>query len=333
MGVFVSLMASYDGIMKQQYYDLTSHILNQSMEIGRMLGVIDASHLQKPSAQLRKSNQIKSIRASLAIEGNSLSEEQVTALINQKPVMGSAREILEVKNAIATYDQLGTFDYKSKRSYLTTHNLLMKGLVDRPGQFRVAEVGVFKGSKASHVAPPAWNVDHLMNQLFNYVRRSEDNLILKSCVFHYEMEFIHPFMDGNGRMGRLWQTVILMQENPVFEFLPIEYQIKENQSGYYKALESSDKSGKCTVFIEYLLDVIAVSLGELVNQQRVNYTDIERVKYFAQVFLKKEFARKDYMAIFRNISAATATRDLKKGIELGLWSKIGDDRLTRYIIK
>ena len=157
-------------------------------------------------------------------------------------------------------------------------------------------------------------------------------MIIKSCVFHYEMEFIHPFMDGNGRLGRLWQTVILMKDNPVFEFLPIEHEIKLHQKKYYEALSSSDKAGLCTSFVEYMLMKIEQSLTSLISGQRNPLDDEERVQYFVNNYDKKEFARKEYLEIFKDISVATATRDMKKGIELELWKKEGDNRTTKYRI-
>lgn len=215
-------MPSNDRIMIHKYYEGTPQIINLSTEIGRLLGVVDATHLRKPQATLRRKNKVKTIRASLAIEGNTLSEDQITAILDNKRIIGPARDIKEVENAIRAYDNLSNFDAFSKESYLGAHRLLMMGLVDTPGQFRTGTIGVVQGNRIAHLAPPGWNVDNLMTNLFNYLKEGADNLIIKSCVFHYEMEFIHPFADGNGRMGRLWQTVILMNANPVFEYLPIE---------------------------------------------------------------------------------------------------------------
>ncbi len=325
-------MPSYDGIMKSKYYEGTSQIINLSTEIGRLLGIVDAAHLRKPTTKLRKANRIKSIQSSLWIEGNSLSEIQVSDIIDNKRVIGSTKEIREVKNAVLVYDRLREFTFDDVTSYLQAHKLLMSGLVDDPGKFRTKGVGVFKGEQVAHVAPPAWNVKNLMRELFTYLRQSEDNLIIKSCVFHYEMEFIHPFMDGNGRMGRLWQTVILMKGNPVFEFLPIEHEIKIQQQHYYNALSKSDKEGVCTVFVEFMLEKIKTSLQQLITGQRTNLTDTERITYFCSNFKGVEFARKDYLEVFREISIATATRDMKKGIELKFWNKVGDNRTTTYRI-
>ena len=325
-------MLSYDGIMKNRYYEGTSKIISLSIEIGKLLGIVDAAHLRKPKTKLRKSNRIKSIQSSLWIEGNSLSEIQVSDIIDNKRVLGSSKDIREVKNAIQVYDHLNKFKFDSVKSYLKAHKLLMQGLIENPGKFRTKGVGVFKGDQVAHLAPPAWNVENLMQNLFTYLKQSKDNLIIKSCVFHYEMEFIHPFMDGNGRMGRLWQTVILINENPVFEFLPIEHEIKMKQQNYYEALAKSDKEGVCTIFVEFMLEKIKTSLNQLIIGQRNNLNDAERINYFLSNYSGIEFARKDYLEMFKEISVATATRDMKKGIELKLWSKVGDNRTAKYKI-
>lgn len=327
---FIPLMRSNDGIMIHKYYEGTPQIINLSTEIGILLGVVDATHLRKPRTELRKRNKVKTIRASLAIEGNTLSEEQITAIIDNKRVIGPTKDIKEVENAIRVYDKLSTFDPFSKKSYLEAHGQLMSGLVEMPGQFRTGSVGVIQGDRIAHLAPPGWNVDNLMTNLFKYLKEGEDNLIIKSCVFHYEMEFIHPFMDGNGRMGRLWQTVILMKANPVFEYLPIEQEIKKSQEEYYNVLSQCDKEGLSTKFVEYLLGKIKLSLAELVDTQRENFTDTERLYYFLDQMDTSDFTRRDYLRMFPKISTATATRDLRKGVEAGILSRKGSDRLATY---
>lgn len=324
------MIVSNDTIMVEKYYEGTPRIINLSTEIGRLLGIVDATHLRKPRTELRKRNKIQTIRASLAIEGNSLSEEQVTALLENRRVIGSSKEILEVKNAIEVYDNLERFDAFSEKSYLKAHEILMKGLVENPGEYRAKEVGVFQGDRVAHLAPPGWNVSNLMHQLFHYLQEGDDNLIIKSCVFHYEMEFIHPFYDGNGRMGRLWQTVILMNENPVFEYLPIEKAIKESQAAYYRVLSESDKSGLSTPFVEYALEKIKVSLEELLANGQEKMGDEERILYFLEHHAKSSFSRKDYMKIFPKISSSTASRDLQRALEIGLLEKEGDKRSTVY---
>lgn len=171
-----------------------------------------------------------------------------------------------------------------------------------------------------------------MKDLFTYLKDADELTLIKSCVFHYEMEFIHPFLDGNGRMGRLWQTVILLQDFQVFEFLPFEKLISETQNEYYQSLSESDKLGKSTPFIEYMLGVIDKSLAELLNYTQRNLKDMDRLAYFlGQGFT--EFSRKDYMRVFKDISTATASRDLKKGLELNLFESSGELNKTRYFIK
>ena len=323
-------MPSNDGIMMHKYYEGTPQIINLVAEIGRLLGIVDATHLRKPQTELRKKNKVRTIRASLAIEGNTLSEDQITAIIDHKRVIGPSKDIKEVENAVQAYDNLSNFDALSKESYLEAHRILMSGLVEMPGQFRTGSVGIIQGDRIAHLAPPGWNVDYLMTGLFKYLKEGEDNLIIKSCVFHYEMEFIHPFMDGNGRMGRLWQTVILMKANPVFEYLPIEQEIKKSQEEYYNVLSQCDKEGLSTKFVAYLLGKIKLCLEDLVNTQRDSFTDIDRLNYFLEQTGTGEFSRKDYLKMFPTISTATATRDLRKGVEAAILTRKGDDRLARY---
>jgi Fic family protein len=168
-----------------------------------------------------------------------------------------------------------------------------------------------------------------MSDLFDYLKNSDEIELIKSCVFHYEMEFIHPFLDGNGRMGRLWQTLILMEKYPIFEFLPFDTLISNNQEKYYKALSESDKSGESTKFIEYMLSVIDISINELLNFNSRTLNEIDRLDYFIALN-KTEFTRKDYMDVFKGISSATASRDIKKGVGLNRFEKIGELNKTKY---
>lgn len=313
-------------------YKITSFILSKVSSISEKLGEVNANYLSKPSPQLRKQNRIRTIHASLRIEGNTLKQEQVTAILDGKRVLGPKKDIQEVLNAVKVYDQLSSFDPYSEASFLFAHQILMGGLIDQPGRFRNQSVGIVHGKEMAHVAPSAENVPFLMKDLFGYLKDDEDLILLKSCVFHYEMEFIHPFLDGNGRMGRLWQTIILSKANPVFEFLPLETLIIQTQAEYYKALAISDKAGESTAFIEYMLKLIEDSLIELLDYNNKVLTDTDRIEYF--ISLKKgEFTRKDYMNVFKDISSATASRDIKKGVDMMLFEKTGDKRLTKYQIK
>lgn len=310
-------------------YQITPEILNLIVAVSEKLGQINAKFLDKPSPKLRKENRIQTIHSSLSIEGNTLKEEQITALIEHKRVIGPEKDVTEVLNAIKVYDQLSSFDPKSANSFLKAHELLMKGLVTENGKYRKTGVGIMAGDRLTHMAPPAENVPYLMNDLFTFLSDSKENALIKSCVFHYEMEFIHPFIDGNGRMGRLWQTVILMKDYPVFEFIPFENTIHKTQNDYYHALSQSDKSGNSTPFIEYMLNVIDDSLFAMLDfKSRILSTE-DRLTYFSERNVS-EFSRKDYMNVFKEISTATASRDLKKGVELGLLNKEGDKTKTIY---
>jgi Fic family protein len=313
-------------------YDLTPKILNLIRSISEKIGEVNANYLSKPSPQLRKQNRIKTIHSSLQIEGNTLTEEQITALIEHKRVAGPQKDVQEVLNAIKVYDELKTYKVHSENSFLKAHAALMKGLVENAGKYRNKHVGIVKGSLVQHVAPPYEKVPYLMKSLFAYLKDENELTLIKSCVFHYEMEFIHPFIDGNGRMGRLWQTLILLKEYQVFEFLPFETLISETQLDYYKSLSMSDKMGKSTPFIEYMLGVIEKSLQQLLNYNNRVLKDTDRLEYFLNRGIK-EFSRKDYMNIFKDISSATASRDLKKGIALNLFESSGQLNKTRYIVK
>lgn len=313
-------------------YDITPKILKLISSISEKIGEVNANYLTKQSPQLRKQNRIKTIHSSLQIEGNTLTEEQITALIENKRVIGPEKDVLEVLNAIKVYEKLEEYKFSSDKSFLNAHLQLMNGLIESAGKYRIQGVGIVKGTNVEHIAPPYENVPHLMKDLFEYLKDSDELTLIKSCVFHYEMEFIHPFLDGNGRMGRLWQTLILMAEYPVFEFLPFETLISKTQEEYYKSLALSDNSGKSTYFIEYMLGVIEKSLESLLNYNNRVLKDVDRLEFFLKLG-KKEFNRKDYMNIFKDLSSATASRDLKKGMEMNMFQSVGNLNKTRYIVK
>lgn len=246
-------------------FTITADILNLVASISEQVGQLKASPINE-SPQLRKQNRIKTITGTLAIEGNSLSEEQITAIIEGKPVLGSARELAEVKGAIAAYEALSTFKAYNINDLLAAHGLLMADILTKAGQFRHKAVGIHKGGEVHHVAPPAHQVSGLMADLMHWLQQAKDHPLITSCVFHYEFEFIHPFADGNGRMGRLWQTLILSQWHPLFLSLPLESMIKDHQEQYYQALEQADTQGESTAFIHFMLSTISKTLAQALTQ-------------------------------------------------------------------
>jgi len=314
--------------MKPPYF-ITSEILFLVSEISQKIGEINSNFLIKNNPQLRKQNQIKTIHSSLSIEGNTLSIDQITAIIENKKVLGPQKDVLEVLNALKVYDNLNALKFTLEKDYLRAHSILMKGLIENPGKYRKKGVGIVRGSKVEHIAPPAENVPYLMKDLFSYLKEEKELSLIKSCVFHYEMEFIHPFADGNGRMGRLWQTLILMNEFPLFQFLPFETLISKNQTQYYLALSQSDKAGNSTPFIEYMLGIINSSLAELLTNSSKKLSQADRIHIFLEKTVES-FTRKDYLKYFSTLSSATASRDLKSALDQGLIKKFGDKNLSFY---
>jgi Fic family protein len=311
-------------------YQITDKILNLLVSISEKLGEVNANHLHRPPTQLRKKNRIITIQSSLEIEGNTLTEEQITALLNDERVIAPQKDILEVQNAVKVYEKLKEFNPNSLKDLQVAQSILMHGLIEGSGKFRTKNVGIVKGSKVEHLAPSGSMVNGLMKDLFTYLKSDNEVLLIKSCVFHYEFEFIHPFLDGNGRMGRLWQTLILLQKYPVFEYLPVESLIKENQNNYYKALGASDKLGESTPFVEFMLTLILQALNNLLASQNVNLTAPDRIELFKYFIGLKRFSRKDYLLSYKLISQATASRDLKWAVDNQLLEKLGDKRNTKY---
>jgi Fic family protein len=310
-------------------YQLTSQILHLISEVAHKIGEVNASFLTKQSPELRKKNRIRTIQASLAVEGNTLSIDQVTAIIENKRVLGPAKDIKEVSNAIEVYQYLSKLNPFNEKSFCTAHKILMQGLLKDAGQYRKSGAGIVKGAQITHLAPPASNVPFLMKDLFKFLKKSDNLLLIKSCVFHYEMEFIHPFADGNGRMGRLWQTLLLMQQYPVFEFLPFETLISKNQKKYYQALSVSDKQGESTFFITFMLTTLSNSLSELLKERSGPISSSDRILIFLASGIK-EFTRKNYMTHFKTISSATASRDILFAVKQKLVKKNGDKNKTTY---
>ncbi len=241
-------------------FKITSRILNLVAEISAKIERYAILLEQDTELRLRKANRIKTIHSSLAIEGNELTEGQVRDIINGKNVIAPIREVQEVKNAIATYDLFPKLNPFDEKDLLLAHKTMMQSLVDKPGHWRTSGVGVFGENGCVHMAPPADRVPSLMADLFEWLKNSDDHLLIRSCVFHYEFEFIHPFIDGNGRTGRLWQSLILSQLHPLFAHLPVENMVFSNQQAYYDAITSSTAVGESTPFIEFMLGEIITAL-------------------------------------------------------------------------
>lgn len=251
-------------------YTITDKIVNLTAEISELVGVITVKNNINANPKLRRDNRIRTIHATLAIENNSLSLEQVTDVIDGKRVLGKPYEIQEVKNAYKAYERLLQYNPYSVQDLLDAHRLLMTGLIQETGVFRQGGVGVFAGERLVHMAPPAKQVPQLITELLQWTEKARLHPLIKSCVFHYEFEFIHPFADGNGRMGRMWQTLLLAKWKPFFAWLPVETLIRERQDEYYRALALSDKNADAQPLAEFLLQVILAALKELAETEQVS---------------------------------------------------------------
>ncbi|WP_064428815.1 Fic family protein [Rickettsia sp. Tenjiku01] len=310
-------------------FQITNKILELSQDISYELGILAGSKLY---SQPIKNNQIKTIHSSLAIEGNSLSVEQITDIINGKRVLAPEKDIVEVKNAIKLYNNLTIFNPFKIESLLKAHEILMQGLVEDNGKWRKGNAAIFKGTEIIYFAPTARRVSLLMQDLFEFIAQDKQiSGIVKACIFHYEFEFIHPFSDGNGRIGRLWQQLLLMQANKIFEYISVESLIRNNQSEYYSVLSKCDKLGESTLFIEFMLDKIVAALRLYSNN--ITYeanTPLSRMEFAKVNLIDQWFSRKDYITVHKNISTATASRDLLYGLERKLLISTGDKNQTYY---
>lgn len=251
-------------------FTVSSRAINLIAEISSTIERYAIRMEQSDSLRLRKVNRIKTIHSSLAIEGNNLTESQVCDIINGKNVVAPLKEIQEVKNAIATYELYPTLNPFSVEDLLKAHGVMMRALTGDAGRFRAGGVGVFSEKGCVHMAPPADRVPMLINDLFEWLVESSDHLLIRSCVFHYEFEFIHPFSDGNGRMGRLWQSLILGRLHPIFEHLPVENMVYANQQAYYDAITESSRVADSCPFIDFMLNEILNALKAHKIEDTVN---------------------------------------------------------------
>jgi Fic family protein len=264
-------------------FAVTPRVLDLVVRISEEIGRRGLSQERALTPALRRGNRLRSIQASLAIENNSLSLEQVTAVVAGKRVLGPPQEIQEVRNAFAAYEAMEGWLPGQEKHLLAAHRLMMQGLTNDAGRWRRGAVGIAQGAQVVHLAPPASRVPGLMKDLLGWLKRTDVHPLVAGCVFHYELEFIHPFSDGNGRLGRLWQTLILSRWKPLLAWLPVESVIRDRQADYYAALAAADKAGASTVFIEFLLAALLEALLEVPGTDQVTDPVSDQVKALLKV--------------------------------------------------
>lgn len=317
-------------------FTLTPAILTACIEIARALGRVEALPNSTPRIHLRRRNRIRTVHATLAIEDAGLDEPSVTALIEGKRVLGGRSEVAAVKNAIAAYERVGKLKPARVADLLSAHALMMNGLATDAGRFRARGVGVMRGTKVAHMAPPAARVPTLIAQQLEFVgdRKSDVHPLVRAMATHYEIELIHPFSDGNGRIGRLWQHRLLLDVHPVFEHVPVESVIRARQRAYYAALGAADRAGEATPFLEFALDATREALVELVDELRPEPATPEtRLARAHAAIGSREFSRADYAKLFPTLSPPTLSRDLRAGVEAGALARTGDKATARYRFK
>ncbi len=304
---------------KKPPFEVTEQMIADIAEICEDVGKISVSSRQNP--QLRKTNRIRTIYSSLAIEQNSLDIEQVTAVISGKRVLAPPKDIAEVKNAYEIYEHMDMLNPYNIRDLLKAHEIMMRGLVSEAGEFRSKPVGVVdKNGKILHFGTLPQYVPQLVEELLKWTKSSNLHMLIKSCVFHYEFEVIHPFSDGNGRCGRLWHTLLLSQWNAVFAWLPIESIIHDNQDKYYEAINLSNAQAKSTVFIEFMLSVIKTALNELhtgTPAKKKSRTDM-----ICEFLKSNEYITNSDVQSLLSVSSATATRILSDAVKSGIVVKV-----------
>jgi Fic family protein len=302
-------------------------------KLERLLGTWEgALGMPSPAPLLRRANRIRTVLDTVAIEGNPLSLEQATAVLQGKRVRGAPRAVLEIQNANRAYELVESYHPWHQRSLLGAHRVLMQGLIADAGRFRVTQVGVLQGQRVAHLAPPPHRVPDLMRSLFQFLRTEQAmSPIVQAVVFHYELELIHPFTDGNGRIGRLWQHALLLRASPIFAHVPAESLIRERQSDYYAALAASDRLGRSDPFLEYMLQILLRALARVSKQLRGQpETRQSRLAKARAELGSGWFSRKDYLSLFPRLSTASASRDLASALVDRQISSKGEHALTRY---
>lgn len=300
---------------KKPPFEITNTMIDRIAEIAELVGRLSTSQLSS-SPILRRANRIRTIHGSLAIEQNTLTLEQVTAVLNGKQVLAPPKDIAEVKNAYEIYERLDELDPYSVDDLLSAHAVMTRGLLDESGMFRSRPVGVVdRQGHILHFGTLPQYVPELVAELLDWVRTSDVHMLIRSCAFHYEFELIHPFADGNGRVGRLWHTLLLSRWNPAFAWLPVESIIHDRQEEYYTTINTSNDTGKSTVFIEFMLDAIQTSLTDVIktsDEMRDGKIDKGTLRWQKiHEFLKThDYIMNADVRVLCGVSAATANRIL-----------------------
>ena len=312
-------------------FKLTKEILEQVSEISEMVDIWSAKNGEKVMPpQLRRNNRIRTIQASLEIEHNTLSVAEVTAVIEGKTVLGLPQEIQEVRNAFKVYEQLLEFAPYSEVDLLAVHRQLMIGLVDDAGQYRSSGVGIYRDKQLIHMAPPAGQIKRLMDDLFVWLKNTDLHPLVASSLFHYEFEFIHPFADGNGRLGRLWQTIILALWKPVLAYIPVETIIRDRQIEYYEALREADKSADATCFVLFILGSLRQAFAQATQettQEKNQETTREKI---IRLMSKNPEITQKILATEIGITIDGIKYHLKKLREDGVVRHIGSTKSGRW---
>jgi len=306
----------------QPPYTITPQIVQQVADIVELVTRWSYSDDSALTPQLRRNNRIRTIQASLALENNTLSIEQVTDVLDGKAVVGLPREIQEVRNAFAAYEQVSKWEPHSQSDLLAAHGLLMDGLVDDAGHYRKGGVGIYSDKGLVHMAPPAKMLSGLMADLVEWLASAPVHPLIASSVFHYEFEFIHPFADGNGRMGRLWQTLILSKWEPILAYLPVESVIRMRQTAYYEALAEADRIASATPFIEFMLQALHDAMTEVLIKTSV-ITSGKTSGKIIDALNKNCFMTIPELAHMIGISTRSIERNLQKLQKDGRLRRIG----------
>ncbi|MDR1917836.1 MAG: Fic family protein [Christensenellaceae bacterium] len=301
-------------------FTLNNEMLLLVAEIMNIIGGIHPIDDLSKQPILRKINRIKTIHSSLAIENNSLTLEQVTAVINGKTVLAPQNEIQEVKNAYEAYKLLGIMNPFEVKDMLKVHGIMLQNLIADCGKLRTKNVGVYQGGMTVHIAPPPENVSALIYKLYDWLKKDKTHPLIKSCVFHYEFEFIHPFDDGNGRLGRFMQSAILHNWNPIFAWLPIETIIKERQQEYYNCFEKARIDGEPNVFIVFILQAILDALKNLqIESNKFLLSQTVQIQRLMNVLDARPVSAKTITELLKLKSVLTVKRNyLEPAIKLGL---------------